>query len=170
MGSAVAIGGLALGLGQSIFGISQQSKAKKEAERLKRQQRAAVNPYASLTPSTLGANQESQQSLRSLATQTNAFANAGGRAMSFIPQAARQNALVGQNIASQLDLQQRAIDEKIAYGEQVRMGIEEQRFNNEMQGFGAQYAAGQSNAFGGLNMMAGVMASGLGEGGVWNKN
>ena len=53
MGSAVAIGGLALGLGQSIFGISQQSKAKKEAERLKRQQRAAVNPYASLTPPTI---------------------------------------------------------------------------------------------------------------------
>ena len=170
MGTAAIIGGasLALGLGQSIYGGVQKNKAKKGYDKAIKNRGELSNPYASLAPSTYGASLESQASLRGLATSTQALSAAGGRGLGFIPQVSRNNALVNQQIASNLDLQAKEIQAKVAQGDIWKQQMQEQRTNQELQGYSQQYAAGEQNFGQGLSSIAGTLGSGLSAGGAFS--
>ena len=161
MATATAIVGGALAVGKTVFGAVQQGKAKKASRRLKQQMGEPTNPFSNLSVSTIGAELQSEQSLRNLATTTNTLSNAGSRGLSFIPQAARQKALTDAQIAADLDRQQKEIDAKIAQGEIYRQNILENRYLTEQAGYAQQYAAGQQTMFSGINDIVGIAASGF---------
>ena len=168
IGSAIMGGvGLATSIFQTAKGISDQKKAERGAERLRANRPEPTNPYAFLKPSTYGANIASQQSLRGLASQSEVASRAGVRGQAFLPQLARQNALVGQNIAANLDQQAMDIQRQQAYGETLKQQQEINYYNQDMQGYSNMYNAGQANMMGGISNAAGTIASGFAQGGAF---
>lgn len=164
---AGAIAGIALSAITTGVGLIQSKKAKDAAAKMKKP--SITNPYANLDISTVGADFQGQQALRSTATQTAALSQAGGRGMSFIPQVSQQGALTSQQIAANLDMQRKERDRLIASGEQYKEQAEMGLYQQEMGGLAAQYSAGQQNAMGGLQMAGGLLASGFSEGGAFNR-
>lgn len=153
--------GVASQIGTSIYGASQAKKAKRASDRLKKKMGDPTNPYAHLTESTIGSEFQSEQAARNLATQTQALSQAGARGMSFIPSVARNTALINNQIASQLDMQRKQIEQQIAQGELYKQQVNENRYLTEQQGYAQQYAAGQQNVMSGIQGATNILASGL---------
>lgn len=172
MGSAaaiVAIAGLAVSAGTTAYGISQTEKAKRKARQLEKSRPKATNPYASLRVSMLPSRLQQEQSLRSLATQTEAASRMGSRGGSVLPQLARQDALAGQQIASDVARREEALQQLQGRGEIYKTQQEWDAYNREMAGLSNLYSAGQSYTMGGLSNMMGTMASATSEGGAFNQ-
>lgn len=164
MATATAIiGGLGMAtqIGTSIYGASQAKKAKRASDRLKKNMGDPTNPYAHLTESTIGSEFQSEQAARNLATQTQALSQAGSRGMAFIPSVARNTALINNQLASQLDMQRKQIDQQIAQGELYKQQVNENRYLTEQAGYAQQYAAGQQNLIGGIQGASNILVSGL---------
>ncbi len=160
--------GVATSLFQTIKGGIDAKNAREDANELLANQQPVTNPYAMLQPSTIGSNLQSTQALRSGASQLDTLSSMGSRGGSFVSQVGRQDALMGQQIASGLDEQQKRIDMLKARGEQFKFQAEEDRFNRQMAGFSNQYNAGQQNVMGGVSNMAGTLASGFAQGGAFS--
>lgn len=169
MGVAAIVGGIGLLLSASQIGIglSDKAKAKREADKLRANRVEITNPYSSLRPSTLGANLASNQSLRGLASQTEAASRFGSRGQAFLPQLARNNSLVNQQNAVGLDRQVTNIQQLQARGEIIRQNQELGIYNQEQAGYANYYNSGQANVMGGISNFAGTLASGFAQGGAF---
>ena len=164
MGVSAIIGG-ALAIGQTIKGLADSSEAKRKAKKLEASKKPITNPYSSLRPHTLGVRQQGQQALRGLATQSQIASQSGTQGQAYIPLLARQNALVGQQIAGNLDQQSARISQLKASGEIYKQNQEQQQYNQEMSGYSNMYNAAQSDIYGGLTNLAGTASTAFGAGG-----
>ena len=159
--------GVATSLFQTIKGAVDSKNARESANELRANRPEATNPYAMLKPSTYGANIAQEQSLRGLATSTEAASRAGIFGQGILPKLARENALTGQNIAANLDLQVKQIHKEQADGELLRQQQEINYYNQDMAGYANQYNYGQANVMGGISNLAGTLSSGFGAGGAF---
>jgi hypothetical protein len=169
MAIGVSIAALAIGTGLTIYGQQQQKKAADEYQQTLDEAGDPTNPYANLQPSTLGANYQGAQNLRSEATQMNMLSKSGSRGLAYVPQVARGKALKDQEIAADLNRQQSRIDQLKAGGERFAMAIQEQRLNRNLDGDAQLYGTGNQNMAGGINLATGSLASAMSEGGAFNQ-
>ena len=168
VGSAVVGGlGVATSVVEMIQGYNKEGDAKRGMKKLMANRPEPIDPYASLRPHTLGLNMAQDQSLRGMATQTQAASNAGVRGMGFIPQLARQNAMVGMQSAANLDQQQAGIDQMQARGQMMQQQQKIDYFNQEAAGYSNLYNAGAGEWTSGMSNLTNTLASGSSEGGAF---
>lgn len=79
----------------------------------------------------------------------------------------RQDDLVAQNVAANLEQQQAHINQLQGRGEMIKQQQEINMYNQEMSGYSNQYNAGQANVMGGISNTAGTLASGFAQGGAF---
>lgn len=168
MGIATAVIGGVSSLASIGMGISDRINAKRESDKLLASQQAVPTPYANTQVPTLGAELQSQQSLRALATGSEAASRGGLRGQAMISSLSGQNALTGRQIAADLNEKQMMVERLRAQGQQFKYQAEEDRFNRQMAGFANQYNQGTASMMSGLSNLAGTAASGFAQGGAFS--
>ena len=161
----IAASGIA-SLAQTIFGISRKSKAKRALENYQRQN--LKNITDGLRVSTLGAELQTQELQRRVATSIDALRSGGTRAVvGGLPVVESQQQRAQQQIAADLDRQQQRIDMMRAQDEARIRQIQEQRESMEIAGLGSEMAMGSQMTqagLGGLSSAALAALSLVGEG------
>ena len=147
---AVLIGlSAAASLAQTISGISRRSKAKRALENYQRQN--LKNITDGLRVSTLGAELQTQELQRRVATSIDALRSGGTRAVvGGLPVVESQQQRAQQQIAADLDRQQQRIDMMRAQDEARIRQIQEQRESMEIAGLGSEMAMGSQMTQAGL--------------------
>lgn len=182
--AAIAIGGLAVsavgGIAQAISGASRTSKAKRALENYQRQE--LRNVTEGLRVSTLGAELQTQEAQRRFATSVDALRSGGVRGLvGGLGQQEQLQQRQQQQIAADLDRQQRQIDMMRAQDEANIRAMQERRESQEIEGLGAELAAGRQLTQAGISgimntaLSASMMASdgafdGLGSGQASRRN
>jgi hypothetical protein len=161
LSTALTIGGLgvsAIGsISQMISGASRTSKAKRALENYQRQE--LRNVTEGMRTSTLKAEQETEKAYGRFATSVDALRSGGVRGV--VGGLARQEMLaqdVQQKISADLDRQQREIEMMRAQDEANIRAMQERRESEEIQGMGAEIAAGRQLTQSGIG---GFMNTGL---------
>jgi len=155
VGSAIATTGL--GVYSAINSADQANQAEKALDAYNRQE--LKNVAENLQPSTLGADRQRESQAQLSAGQIDALQGAGARGI--IGGAGRVeagNQAVNQQIAGDLDSQQKQIDMMIAQDDSNIRGLQENREIADVSALSSQYNAGQQNMMQGL----GTVAMGLG--------
>lgn len=163
VGSAVA--GIAISAITTGMAIKAKKDAKEAAENMV--EPTISNPYASLSLNTVGGNFMGEQSQRTMATQSAAVSQAGGRGMAYLPGIARQDALTSQQIAANYAEQGQYNQRLQGQGEQYRQQAERQQYNIEQAGYGQQYAAENQNMWTGIDSGLGILGSAMMPGGAF---
>lgn len=161
-GTVIAAAGTAYSISQSIKAAKDKKAADEELKKLN--QPNLTNAYENNTVSTLGADLQREESARNTASSVSALAESGGREI--IGGVGRVNAAANnanRQIASDLDIQQKAIDENISMDDARLRIIAEQRHNTNVANLSSQYNTanqaqqqGVANAFQGLSSLQGV--------------
>ena len=153
---AVLIGlSAAASLAQTISGISRRSKAKRALENYQRQN--LKNVTDGLRVSTLGAELQTQELQRRVATSIDALRSGGTRAVvGGLPVVESQQQRAQQQIAADLDRQQQRIDMMRAQDEARIRQIQEQRESMEIAGLGSEMAMGSQMTQAGLGGLSSV--------------
>lgn len=139
----------AASLAQTISGISRRSKAKRALENYQRQ--TLKNVTDGLKVSTLGAELQTQELQRRVATSIDALRSGGTRAVvGGLPVVESQQQRAQQQVAADLDRQQQRIDMMRAQDEARIRQIQEQRESMEIAGLGSEMAMGSQMTQAGL--------------------
>lgn len=153
MGAAGAIIGGVGGVAKTILGASQASKARKAIENYKRQE--LTNAYEGLSVSTLGADLQREELARAAATSIGALQKSGVRGLVGGIGAVQQGVIQqSRQIGSDLDIQQKRIDELQAGDETRIQQMQERREEADLAGLGQQQNVGQQNLFSGIGDIA----------------
>jgi hypothetical protein len=166
MGVASAISGglgLAGGLYQSIKGAKEKNEAEKALQNYQRQQ--LQNVYDNTAVSTLGADRQIENQARLASGQISALQNSGVRGLiGGLGRVEAGNQNVNQQIAADLDQQQKQIDFARA-GDQANIrSMQENRENQDINALSSQYMAGkqdQNTGFGNIALGAGMLGNAL---------
>jgi len=155
-------------LAQTISGISRRSKAKSALENYQRQ--TLKNVTDGLKVSTLGAELQTQELQRRVATSIDALRSGGTRAVvGGLPVVESQQQRAQQQVAADLDRQQQRIDMMMAQDEARIRQIQEQRESMEIAGLGSEMAMGSQMTQAGLGgLSSAALAAASLEGGESN--
>ena len=168
MGVASAISGglgLAGGLSQMISGAKEKREAEKALQNYQRQQ--LQNVYDNTAVSTLGADRQIENQARLASGQISALQGAGVRGLiGGLGKVEAGNQNVNQQIAADLDQQQKQIDFARA-GDQANIrAMQENREQNDINALSSQYMAGkqdQNTGFGNMALGAGMLGNAFGQ-------
>ena len=162
MGAGAISGGLGLGMGlaQSIAGAKEKREAQRALENYQRQQ--LQNVYDNTAVSTLGADRQIENQARLASGQIAALQGAGVRGiLGGMGKVEAGNQNVNQQIAADLDQQQKQIDFARA-GDQANIrSMQENRENQDINALSSQYMAGkqdQNTGIGNMVLGAGMFA------------
>jgi len=144
MGAATAAIGTGVSLYQTIQAAKEKSAAKNALDNYERQQ--LDNVYKDVAVSTLGADRQREEQSRLAASQVQALQGAGTRGLvGGLGRVEAGNQNVNQQIAADLDQQQKQIDFATA-GDQARIrGMQEDRENADVAALSSQYMAGKQD-------------------------
>jgi len=164
MGVASAIsGGLGVGMGlaQSIAGAKEKREAQNALENYNRQQLS--NVYDNTAVSTLGADRQREEQARLASGQISALQSGGARTLiGGLGKVEAGNQNVNQQIAADLDQQQKQIDFARA-GDQANIrAMQENRENQDISALSSQYMAGkqdQNTGMGNIALGAGMLGN-----------
>ena len=159
MGIASAVtGGLSLGMGlyQTIKGAKEKREAKNALDNYKRQE--LENVQKDRRVSTLGADKQLEEQARLASTQVSALQGGGTRALvGGLGRVEAGNQNVNQQIAADLDMQQKEIDAAIAQDQANIRSMQENRENADISALSSQYQSGKQDQNTGLgNLVTGV--------------
>lgn len=158
MGAAAAIAGTGLGIYQAIEEAKEKDSARRELENYKRQE--LDNVQENRTVSTLGADRQREEQSRLTSTQVDALRGAGTRGLvGGLGRVEVGNQNVNQQIAANLDMQQKEIDAAIAQDEANIRAMRENRENADIAALSSQYQAGGQNLNTGLGTA--IMGAGM---------
>lgn len=162
-GAALGGAGLAIGaigsIGQMISGASRANKARKALENYQRQE--LKNVTEGMRVSTLAAEMQTEEAQRRFATTVGALQSGGVRGLVGGLQTAEQaQQRQQQQIAADLDRQQVQIEQMRAQDEARIRGMQEAREAQEIQGMGAELAAGRQLVNAGITGLAGTAMAG----------
>lgn len=163
-GAALGGAGLAIGalgsIGQMISGASRAKKARKALENYQRQE--LKNVTEGMRVSTLAAEMKTEEAQRRFATTVGALQSGGVRGLvgglGAAEQAQQQQQ---QQIAADLDRQQTQIEQMRAQDEARIRGMQEARESQDIQGLGAELAAGRQMVNAGITGLAGTAMAGF---------
>lgn len=165
--AAIGLGISAIGsLAQAISGESRRVKAKRALEDFQRQE--LKNVTEGLRVSTLGAELQTQEAQRRFATSVDALRSGGVRGLvGGLGQQEQLQQRQQQQIAADLDRQQREIEIMRAQEEANIRAMQEQRESAQIAGLGSEMAAGARSVQAGLGGLAstgiaGAQMAGLG--------
>lgn len=163
-GAALGGAGLAIGaigsIGQMISGASRANKARKALENYQRQE--LKNVTEGMRVSTLAAEMQTEEAQRRFATTVGALQSGGVRGLVGGLQTAEQaQQQQQQQIAADLDRQQVQIEQMRAQDEARIRGMQEARETQEIQGMGAELAAGRQMLNAGITGLAGTAMAGF---------
>lgn len=166
MGAGAISGGLGLGMGlyQSIAGAKEKREAQNALENYQRQQ--LQNVYDNTAVSTLGADRQIENQARLASGQISALQGAGVRGLiGGLGRVEAGNQNVNQQIAADLDQQQKQIDFARA-GDQANIRtMQENRENADISALSSQYMAGkqdQNTGMGNIALGAGMLGNAFG--------
>ena len=159
---AIPLVGLAVSAGVSGVQMAQANKQRKAAQKAiedyKRPELA--NAYNGLQVSTLGADRQREDMARTLATYGGMAAMGGSRGIAAtLPALLEQQNAQEAQIAANLDQQQMQINQLQAGGEMQVQGMQEQRGNNDLLGYGNLLNNANQERAGALNQLATTGAS-----------
>ena len=154
--AAVAVAG---GAYQAISSAKQAKDAKDALNNLKVPE--LKNVYEGLQVSTMGADLQREEMGRQFSSGVDALRSGGIRGVigGLSSLNAQQN-VANRQIASDLDMQQKQIDQLKASDEARMQGIQEQRHQQDVAALSSQYNAGQQGVMQGLSGVAQGVASG----------
>jgi hypothetical protein len=163
MGVASAIsGGLGIvgGLAQTLTAARQEKEASRALENYKRQQ--LTNVADNLEVSTLGADIQRQEQSRLASSQIDALRGGGTRALlGGLGRVEAGNQNVNRQIAADIDMQQKMIQQQQAEDEARIRAMRENRENADVAALSSQVQAGRQDMWGGIgNMVRGVGMAG----------
>lgn len=156
-GAAIAGGlGVANGLSQMISGAKERRNARKALENYERQE--LKNVQENRVVSTLGSDLQREEQARLSASQIDALRGAGTRGIvGGLGRVEAGNQRVNQQIAANLDQQQKEIDAAIAQDDANIRAMQENRENADIAALSSQYQAGKQDQNTGMgNMLMGV--------------
>lgn len=159
---AIPLVGLAVSAGVSGVQMAQANKQKKAAlNEIKDYKRPELaNAYNGLQVSTLGADRQREDMARTLATYGGMAAMGGSRGIAAtLPALLEQQNAQEAQIAANLDQQQMQINQLQAGGEMQVQGMQEQRGNNDLLGYGNLLNNANQERAGALNQLATTGAS-----------
>ena len=145
----------AAGIGKTVSGAVRANKAKRDLQNFKRQELS--NIAEGMRVSTLGADLQQREASRRFATSVDALQAGGVRGV--VGGLARQEAQqqrVSQQIAANLDQQQKQIDMLRAQDEARIRGMQETREEDAMSALRAERAAARQTMMSGLSDVAGA--------------
>jgi len=167
MGAQAITGGLGLGMGlyQSIAGAKEKREAADALANYPRQQ--LENVYDNTAVSTLGADRQIENQARLASGQISALQGGGARTLiGGLGRVEAGNQNVNQQIAADLDQQQKQIDFARA-GDQANIrAMQENRENQDINALSSQYMAGkqdQNTGFGNMALGAGMLGNAFGQ-------
>ena len=167
MGIASAVSG-GLGVAGGLYQMINGSKEKREAQRaLENYQRQQLqNVYDNTAVSTLGADRQIENQARLASGQISALQGAGVRGLiGGLGRVEAGNQNVNQQIAADLDQQQKQIDFARA-GDQANIrSMQENRENADISALSSQYMAGkqdQNTGMGNIALGAGMLGNAFG--------
>lgn len=155
-GALGAIGGLA----QTLQAAKQEKEASRALENYERQQ--LTNVANNLEVSTLGADIQRQEQSRLASTQIDALRGGGTRALlGGLGRVEAGNQNVNRQIAADIDMQQKQIQQQQAEDEARIRAMQENRENADVAALSSQVQAGRQDMWGGIgNMVRGVGMAG----------
>jgi uncharacterized phage infection (PIP) family protein YhgE len=154
--AAVAVAG---GAYQAISSAKQARDAKDALNNLKTPE--LTNVAEGLQVSTLGSDLQREELGRQYSTGVDALRSGGIRGViGGLGTLNTQQNLANRQIASDLDMQQKQIDQIRAQDEQRIQGVKEQRYQGDVAALSSQYNAGQQGLMQGISGMAQGVASG----------
>ena len=167
MGIASAVSG-GLGVAGGLYQMINGSKEKREAQRaLENYQRQQLqNVYDNTAVSTLGADRQIENQARLASGQISALQGGGARTLiGGLGRVEAGNQNVNQQIAADLDQQQKQIDFARA-GDQANIrSMQENRENQDINALSSQYMAGkqdQNTGMGNIALGAGMLGNAFG--------
>jgi hypothetical protein len=163
MGVATAIsGGLGVvgGLAQTLQGARQEKEASRALANYERQQ--LTNVANNLEVSTLGADIQREEQSRLASSQIDALRGGGTRALlGGLGRVEAGNQAVNRQIAADIDMQQKQIQQQQAEDEARIRAMRENRENADVAALSSQVQAGRQDMWGGIgNMVRGVGMTG----------
>lgn len=121
-----------------------------------------VNPFEQMQVSTLGADLQRQEAARLSATSVQALQGAGVRGVvGGVGAVQAQNQLMNQQIAADLDRQQKELDQARAAAQMNIQGMEEQRYRADVAALSSQINQGNQMFQAGLGGIAQSAMGGL---------
>lgn len=173
MGVATAIsGGLGVvgGLAQTLQAAKQEKEASRALENYERQQ--LTNVAKNLEVSTLGADIQRQEQSRLASGQIDALRGGGTRALlGGLGRIEAGNQAVNRQIAADIDMQQKQIQQQQAEDEARIRAMRENRENADVAALSSQVQAGRQDMWGGIgNVVRGVGMAGQAIGQMRNAN
>lgn len=159
---AIPLVGLAVSAGMSGLQMAQASKQKKEAQKAIEgyDRQDLTNSYNGLQVSTLGADRQREDMARAMATYGGLAAMGGSRGIAAtLPALLEQQNNQEAQIAANLDQQQMQINQMKAGGDMQIQGMQEQRENNDLLGYGNMLNNAEQMKSGALNQLATAGAS-----------
>lgn len=169
--TSIAMAGVGLlGSGyQALKGAKDARDAKDALDNYKRQE--FQNIAEGMQVSTLGADLQREEQARLAATQVGALQGAGVRGIvGGLGRVEAGNQMSERQIAADLDMQQRQIDQMYAQDQANIRSMQEQREQQDISGLSSQYNAGNQMMFQGIGGMAQTGIAGLSALGESNKD
>jgi hypothetical protein len=146
------IGGVASAT-QAVKGAQQASAAKNALNDLEIPE--WVNPYENAQVSTMGADLQRQESQRTAASNIEALQGAGVRGLvGGVGRVQAQQQQMDQQIAADLDRQQKELDQQKAQAQMQIQGVEEQRYRGDVSALSSQVNQGNQMMWTGIGGVA----------------
>jgi hypothetical protein len=143
-GAVIAAGTAAYSISQSVKAAKEKKAAQREIANMKSSE--LVNSGDSLSVSKLGAEAQQQEQARLASTQVQSAADSGTRGIiGSVGKIAAGNQNQNQQIAANLDEQQKDIDIYKAGDQQNIRAMEEERFRDKLAALSSQYNASNQN-------------------------
>lgn len=161
--TSIAMAGVGL-LGSGYQAIKGAKDARDAQNALENYQRQEFNNIADgMQVSTLGADLQREEQARLAATQVGALQGAGVRGLvGGLGRVEAGNQMTSRQIAADLDMQQRQIDQIRAQDEASIRGMQEQREMQDISALSSQYNAGNQMMWQGIGGIAQTGISALG--------
>ena len=151
--TTMAIIGGAASAFQAVKGAQEANAAKDALNNLKLPE--WQNPYANLQVSTLGADLQRQESQRTAASNIGALQGAGVRGLvGGVGRVQGEQQQLDQQIAADLDRQQKEIDQQKAQAQMQIQGVEEQRYRSDVAALSSQVNQGTQMMWTGIGGIA----------------
>jgi len=151
--TTMAIIGGAASAFQAVKGAQEASAAKSALNDLKIPE--WVNPYENMQVSTMGADLQMQESQRTAASNIEALQGAGVRGIvGGVGRVQGEQQQMNQQIAADLDRQQKELDQQKAQAKMQIQGIEEQRYKGDVAALSSQVNQGNQMMWTGIGGVA----------------
>lgn len=151
--TTMAIIGGAASAFQAVKGAQEASAAKDALNNLKLPE--WQNPYENAQVSTLGADLQRQESQRTAASNIEALQGAGVRGLvGGVGRVQSEQQQMDQQIAADLDRQQKELDQQKAQAQMQIQGVEEQRYRSDVAALSSQVNQGTQMMWTGIGGIA----------------